>query len=92
MTLSSLLKAPSERRDTFATVEDELSYLRIQISRVVSLRERLKAAMEAWYENRTSGSFPQMAELLSLDEALFELDSRYKHLWDQQQAQQQSRQ
>jgi hypothetical protein len=74
------------------TVEDELSDLSQQIRRAVTLRDRLKAAMEAWYENRSSGRFPQMAELLSLDERLSRLDSRYKHLWDQQQAQQQSQQ
>ena len=51
----------------------------------MSERERLKAAMEAWYENRPGKRFPQATELLSLDEQLSRLDSRFKYLWDRQQ-------
>jgi len=74
------------------TADEEMTRISAEIRTVVTRRDRLKAAMEAWYENRASGRFPQMAELLSLDERLSNLDNRFKHLWDQQQAQQQSQQ
>ena len=70
------------------TVEVEMAQIRADIKTVVTRRDRLKAAMEAWYENNTGARFPQMAELLLLDERLSGLDSRFKHLWDQQQVQQ----
>ena len=74
------------------TVDEEMDQIRADIKSVVTRRDCLKAAMEAWYDNRSGTRFPQMAELLSLDERLSNLDNRFKHLWDQQQAQQQSQQ
>jgi len=74
------------------TADEDMAQLRADIRAVVTRRDRLKAAMEAWYDNRPGGRFPQMAELLSLDERLSALDSRFKRLWDRQQAQQQDRQ
>jgi hypothetical protein len=74
------------------TVDEEMDQVRADIKSVVTRRDRLKAAMEAWYDNRPGTRFPQMAELLSLDVRLSNLDNRFKHLWDQQQAQQQSQQ
>lgn len=70
------------------SADKEMARIRAGIRTTVTRRDRLKAAMEAWYENRSSGRFPQLAELLSLDETLSRLDSRYRCLWDRQQAQQ----
>jgi len=78
--------------ENMQTADEDMAPLRADIRAVVTRRDRLKAAMEAWYDNRPGGRFPQMAELLSLDERLSALDSRFKRLWDRQQAQQQDRQ
>jgi acyl carrier protein phosphodiesterase len=68
---------------------EKMAEIRADIKSVTTRRDRLKAAMEAWYDNRPGTRFPQMVELFLLDERLSSLDSRFKQLWDQQQAQQQ---
>jgi uncharacterized protein len=78
--------------NSMETADEEMSRISAEIRGVFTRRDRVKAAMEAWYENRRSGQFPQMDELLLLDERLSQLDSRFKFLWDQQQMQQQSQQ
>lgn len=69
----------------FVTVEDEIMYLRSAISETVMRRDRLKDAMKRWYVSQPGRRFPQKIELVSLDEKLSWLDSRFKRLWDAQQ-------
>ena len=69
----------------FVTVEDEIAYLRSAIKETVIRRDRLKDAMERWYASQPGKRFPQKIELVSLDEKLSWLDSRFKRLWDTQQ-------
>jgi len=71
----------------FMTVEAEMAYLRSAIKETVMRRDRLKDAMERWYANQPGKRFPQKIELVSLDEKLSWLDSRFKHVWDAQQLQ-----
>ena len=70
----------------FVTVEDEIAYLRSAIKETVIRRDRLKDAMERWYASQPGKRFPQKIELVSLDEKLSWLDSRFKHMWDTQQS------
>ena len=69
----------------FVTVEDEIAYLRSAIKETVIRRDRLKDAMERWYASQPGKRFPQKIELVSLDQKLSWLDSRFKRLWDTQQ-------
>jgi hypothetical protein len=68
----------------FITVEDELEQLRSAIKETVMRRERLEDAMKRWYASQPGKRFPQKIELVSLDEKLSWLDSRFKQLWDGQ--------
>jgi len=70
----------------FLTVEDEMAHLCSAISETVMRRDRLKDAMDRWYASEPGKRFPQKIELVSLDEKLSWLDSRFKRLWDAQQA------
>lgn len=63
-------------------INDELAELRAAIRATVMQRDRLKAAMECWYDTHVGKRFPQKRELASLDEKLSGLDSRFKQLWD----------
>ena len=69
----------------FVTVEDEIAYLHSAIKETVIRRDRLKDAMERWYASQPGKRFPQKIELVSLDQKLSWLDSRFKRLWDTQQ-------
>ncbi len=64
------------------TEDQELAEIRSAISDTVIRRDRLKEAMERWYVSNPGKRFPQVIELLSLDEKLSWLDSRFKNLWD----------
>lgn len=63
-------------------MEHELEALRMEIRKTVTQRDRVKAAMECWYDTQPGKSFPQLKELLMLDEKLSSLDTRFKQLWD----------
>jgi len=67
---------------SFINAQEEMTYLRSAIQETVIRRDRLKDAMEKWYASYPGVRFPQMVELLSLDEKLSWLDSRFKSLWD----------
>ena len=69
---------------SFISIDEEIAYLRSAIQETVIRRDRLKDAMEKWYASRSGVRFPQMVELLSLDEKLAWLDSRFKRVWDAQ--------
>lgn len=73
----------------FITVEDEMAYLRAAIKETVMRRDRLKDAMARWYASQPGKRFPQKIELVSLDEKLSWLDSRFRHVWDAQQSKKQ---
>ena len=64
------------------SAEDEMTQLRSAISKTVMQRDQLKTAMADWYESHPGQRYPHKAELLSLDEKLSGLDSRFKQLWD----------
>jgi predicted transcriptional regulator len=58
-----------------------LRALRQAIAETVARRERLKADMTAWYAEGRRGRFPGWAELAAVDQALSDLDTRFKRAY-----------
>lgn len=69
--------------------QDEAARLKSAIAAVFARRATLKAEMEAWYAQGKL-RFPHNDELLRIDAQLAYLDTRYKQVWDAQQAAEQA--
>lgn len=65
--------------------QDEAGRLQSAIAAVFARRAALKAEMAAWYAQGKT-RFPGNAELLRIDAQLAQLDQRYRHVWDAEQA------
>jgi hypothetical protein len=62
--------------------QGEMHWIKNAISDIVARREQLKTEMETWYQRQSNKRFPRQTELLTLDNELSSLDSRFKRLWD----------
>jgi uncharacterized protein (DUF4213/DUF364 family) len=65
--------------------QDEAARLKSAIAAVFARRATLKAEMEAWYAQGKL-RYPNNDELLRIDAELASLDTRFKQVWDAQQA------
>ena len=61
--------------------QGEMQWIKTAIGDIVAKREQLKTEMDDWYLQGKK-RFPRQVELLTLDNELSQLDSRYKRLWD----------
>lgn len=62
--------------------QGEMHWIKSAIADIVARREALKSEMETWYSRNSNKRFPRQTELLTLDNELSSLDSRFKRLWD----------
>jgi uncharacterized protein (DUF4213/DUF364 family) len=62
--------------------QGEMHWIKSAIADIVARREALKSEMETWYCRNANKRFPRQTELLTLDNELSSLDSRFKRLWD----------
>lgn len=62
--------------------QGEMHWIKSAIADIVARREALKSEMDSWYSGNINKRFPRQTELLTLDNELSSLDSRFKRLWD----------
>ena len=65
-------------------IEASKNWTRRMIAETVQEREKLKQAMESWYEQGNARRFPELAALESVNQRLSRLDTCFKRLWDEQ--------
>ena len=65
---------------------DDIDSLKAEIARAWAEREALKQEMEAWFSQGHRTRFPKQSDLGLVTERLSDLDSRFKKLWDAQNA------